>query len=191
MTNIFKELKNNDYITEKQFRKATSLFLAEKIQEGYFLAGKNITGSDYEGMYVLQNDKNEEFGLGIKVVAEDYLYDLFDVTVQWGKLKNYGLFEFEDEEKATVENFKAVGNYSNSKKVYCNEDKFEEIINKRKQRAKNKYYDNNKTFVAKKLDIKGLKREKDIKVVKVVNWKDENMVYQIYKNDKIYKEVKF
>ena len=185
----FKELKNKDYITEKQFKKAISLFLAEKIQEGYFLAGKNIMGSDYEGIYILQNNKNEEFGLGIKVVAEDYLYGLFDVTVQWGKLKNYGLFEFEDEEKATVENFKAVSNYS--KKVYCNEDKFEEIVNKKKQRIKNKHYENNKTFVAKKLDIKGLKREKDIKVIKVVNWEDKNIAYQIYKNDKVYKKVRF
>lgn len=185
MTNLFKELKYNNYITEKQFKKAISLFLAEKLQEGYYLTEENIMSVNYQKIYVLENDNNERFGLGVKMVCVDFSYNYFDITIQWGKLKDSELFDFEDEEKATVETFKAVGYYH--KNVYYNEEKFEEIVSKKEQRAKNKYYNKSKSFIAKKLNIKGLKREKDIKVVKVVNWENENIAYNIFKNNNIYK----
>lgn len=190
MTNIFKELKNNDYITQNQFKKASSLFLGEKFQEGYYLAGGNLMSTDYERMYVLQNDENERFGFGIKIVDRDYYCDSFDIVVQWGKLKKYGLFEFEDEENATVETFKAVGNSDN--KIYYNEEKFKEVKEKKEKRFDYKYGNNtDHIFRVKKLNIKGLKREKDIKVRRIANRRNRNIAYQIYKNDKVYKEVNF
>ena len=75
------------------------------------------------------------------------------------------------------------------KAVIFSENRIEEInktIENRRQ-----YYNNHRNFVAKRLNIKGLKREKDIKVTRIVNRRDMNIAYQVYKNDKVYKEVKF
>lgn len=127
MTNIFTELKANDYITEKQFKKAISLFLGEKLIEGYYLEDRNVTSTEYKRIFILQNDDNELFGFGVKIVNVDLAYTEYDVTIQWGKLKESGIFDFEDEENATVETFKAIDD--KNKKIYFSKEKFEEMEN--------------------------------------------------------------
>lgn len=191
MTNVFEQLKANEYISQREFQKAISLFLAEKINEGYYLNEQNIKSSDYDRMYVLLNDEGERFGFGVKLEEVDFNYDSSTVLIQWGRLKDGGLFAFEDEESAIINSFILMCNYR--KKVYFIEEKFQEIKEKKNLRFDYKYrYDNNHNiFIAKKLAIKGMKREKNIKIEKMVNLRKENIAYRIYKNGELYKEVNF
>lgn len=183
MTNVFTELQANNYIKEKEFKKAISLFLGEKLLEGYYLEDRNVISSEYKRIFVLQNDNNERFGFGVKVVN-------YDVTIQWGKLKNRGLFVFEDKKNSVVATFKAIDD--KNEKVYFDVEKFKNIEKKRNNRLENKCFVNyNHIFKAKNLHIKGIKRERDIEVERVSDWVHNNLKYKIYKNGKVYKEVKF
>ena len=190
MTNVFEQLKANEFISEKEFQKTISLFLAEKINEGYYLNEQNLMSSDYDRMYVLLNDEDERFGFGVKVGETDYDYDSSIISIQWGRLKDTGLFNFEDEEVATINTFILM--HGRRKNIYFSKEKFEEIKEKKKIRREYKYgHDNNYSFIAKRLNIKGVKREKNIKVKKIVTWRNENTAYLIYKNGKLYKKISF
>ena len=190
MTNVFEQLRANEFISEKEFQKAISLFLAEKINEGYYLSEQNLMSSEYDRMYVLLNDEDERFGFGVKKGETDYNYNSSIISIQWGRLKDTGSFAFEDEEVATINTFILM--HGRRKNIYFSEEKFEEIKEKKKIRLEYKYgHDNNHLFIAKKLNIKGVKREKNIKVKKIVNWRYENTAYLIYKNEKLYKKIGF
>lgn len=190
MTNLFEQLKANEFISQREFQKAISLFLAEKINEGYYLNEQNIKSSDYNRMYVLLNDEGERFGFGVKLEKVDFNYDSSTVLIQWGRLKDSGLFDFEDEESATIHTFILMCKYR--KNIFFSEEKFEEIKEKKMLRLDYKYgHNSNHIFIAKKLAIKGVKREKNIKVEKMVNLRKENIAYRIYKNGELYKEVNF
>lgn len=186
MTNNINNLLNKEYMTEKDLDRILSIIIAEKINEGYTLTEERICDFDSRNVYTFLDEEDNRYALAVLYNRKDGYNKIAKLDVEWGKIEKNRIFEFEGETEHII-TFGYIVRHG--KAVIFPESRIEEINKTIKNRRK--YYNNHRNFVAKRLNIKGLKREKDIKVTRIVNRRDMNIAYQVYKNDKVYKEVKF
>ena len=187
MTTFLNQERN--ITTKKELDRAVSLFIAEKIAEGYTLQEENAISSKYDRMLVFRNEDNDKkYGFGIKRENKMLLGNIEDITIQWGELKENTIFTYVDEEKATVEEFNLIRKRDFNNPIYVNKEEAERIEKIREERRELRYRRNPvKVFKVDRLNIKGLKRpgKSEITVMRIAKG------YNICKDNKAYKEVRF
>lgn len=169
-------------LTEKQMKMKLSEIAREKMNEGLYLSFTNVMSSDYKTMLVLEDKECNEYGLGLKIIRAESIMDPETAIIQYGKLQEYGLFDFEDEESTTIEKYSLYNN-----RYYEDGKETEELKEKIEYRRKfNPYTRNWYRFEVKSLNIKGFKRTKaKIEVIR------KKTGYTILKDNKEVKEVRF
>ena len=169
-------------LTEKQIKMKLSEIAREKMNEGLYLSFTNVMSSDYKTMLVLEDVEGNKYGLGLKIIRAKSFLDPETAIIQYGKLQEYGLFDFEDEESTTIEKYCLYNN-----RYYKDGKETEELKEKIEYRRKfNPYTRIWHRFEVKNLNIKGLKRTKSkIEVIR------KKTGYTILKDNKEVKQVNF
>ena len=168
-------------LTEKQMKIRLSEIAREKMNEGLYLSFSNITSSDYKSLITLEDGEGNKYGLGLKIIYSNTYLEPDTAIIQYGKLEENRLFEFEDEKNATVEEFCLYN------RNYFEEDEAESLKEKIAYRRKfNPYTNLWHRFSVKSLNMKGLKKTKsNIEIIRNVYG------YIILKNNKEVKRVRF
>ena len=186
MTTLLNQERN--FTTKKELDRAVSLFIAEKIAEGYTLLEGNPISSKYDRMLVFRNEENEKrYGFGIKRESR-MLSDLENITIQWGELEENTIFTYVDEKNVTVEEFVLIRKRDYRNPIYVSKEEAERIEEIKEKRRELRYRINPvKVFKVDKLNMKGLKRpgNAEITVMRIAKG------YNICKDNKAYKEVRF
>lgn len=183
--------KEINFTTQKELDKAFSLLIAEKITEGYVLEAGNPMSCEYDRMMVfIDQETNKRYGLGLKRINESILSDIEDIYVQWGELKEYSIFDYIDEEKATIEEFNLIRTKDYKNPIYVNKKEAKRIKKIKEKRRELRYRNIGKPikeFKVNRLNIAGLKRpgKSEITIVRIKNG------YNILKDNKTYKKVLF
>lgn len=168
-------------LTEKQMKMKLSEIAREKMNEGLYLSFSNIISSDYKSLITLEDGEGNKYGLGLKIIHSNTYLEPDTAIIQYGKLEENRLFEFEDEKNATIEEFCLYN------RNYFEEDEAESLKEKIAYRRKfNPYTNLWHRFSVKSLNIKGFKRTKaKIEVIR------KKTGYKILKDNKEVKEVRF
>ena len=168
-------------LTEKQMKIRLSEIAREKMNEGLYLSFTNIMSSDHKSLITLEDGEGNKYGLGLKIIHSNTYLEPDTAIIQYGKLEENRLFEFEDEENATVEEFCLYN------RNYFEEDETESLKEKIAYRRKfNPYTNLWHRFSVKSLNMKGLKKTKsNIEIIRNVYG------YIILKNNKEVKRVRF
>lgn len=168
-------------LTEKQMKMKLSEIAREKMNEGLYLSFSHVMSFEYRVMLKLEDKNCNEYGLALKIVNAKSLLDPDKAIIQYGKLKKDSLFDFEDEENATVEEFYL---YENK---YFDEQEGKKLKDRIDYKRKfNPYTNNCHRFSVKSLNIKGLKRTKA-----KIEIERRNYGYTILKDNKEVKQVNF
>ena len=188
MTRFLNEERN--ITTKKELDRAVSVFIAEKITEGYTLQEGNPMSANYDRMLVFRNEENsKKYGFGVKRESKS-LSDLEDITIQWGEIEENSIFTYVDEENVTLEEFKRIRKKDYRNPIFVSNEEAERIEKIREKRSELKYknYGNPiREFSVDRLNIKGLKRpgKSTITIMRIEKG------YNILKDNRAYKEVRF